>query len=286
MAALFSYLRYKGLVKTQRELADKLGASYSNISSAMKGEERACTNNLLKRINRAFHGMFSEDWLINGEGDMLAQQEEQEQIIISNDNNMNRHDRMRTVYEYLRRNGLIRTQKDLAEKVSAAQPTISGAMRGSEMCLTDNLFRRINAAFGYIFNERWLLTGEGEMLAEGHTTIGSQTQLGIVNNITNGHVGAASSPLPQAGATTEMPMPNQTNDAVLLDVISRQTDVISSLTRELANVRMQLEQQSAKMREMESALGCLAAHARGVHSTDIASEDTERMRDDEHKSVG
>lgn len=193
MAALFSYLRYKGLVKTQRELADKLGASYSNISSAMKGEERSCTENLLKRINRAYDGIFCEDWLLRGEGNMLADK----------------------------------------------QPTI-----------------------------------------------GSQTQLGIVNNITNGHAGAASSPLPQADATTEMPMPNQTNDAVLLDVISRQTDVISSLTRELANVRMQLEQQSAKMREMESALGCLAAHARGVHSAGTASEDTERMRGDEHKSVG
>lgn len=199
---------------------------------------------------------------------------------------MNRQERMRSVYEYLRHNGLIRTQKELAEKVGAAQPTISGAMRGSEMCLTDNLFRRINAAFGYIFNEKWLIAGQGEMMTDGHTTIGSQTQLGIVNNITNGHAGAASSPtLPQAGANTEMPMPNQTNDAVLLDVISRQTDVISSLTRELANVRMQLEQQSAKMREMESALECLAAHARNAHSAGTASEDTEHKRD-EQKSVG
>lgn len=194
MVALFSYLRYKGLVRTQRDLAEKLGASYSNISSAMKGEERSCTENLLKRINRAYEGMFSEDWLLRGEGNMLADK----------------------------------------------QPTI-----------------------------------------------GSQTQLGIYNNITNGHAGAASSPtLPQAGANTEMPMPNQNNDAVLLDVISRQTDVISSLTRELANVRMQLEQQSAKLREMESALGCLAAHARNVHSTGTASEDTEHKRDDEQKSVG
>lgn len=193
MVALFSYLRYKGLVKTQKDLANKLGASYSNISSAMKGEERACTDNLLRRINRAYEGIFREDWLLRGEGNMLA------------DN----------------------------------QPTI-----------------------------------------------GSQTQMGIVNNITNGHAGAASSPtLPQAGANTEMPMPNQNQDAVLLDVISRQTDVISSLTRELANVRMQLEQQSAKMREMESALECLAAHARTAHSEGTASEDTEFKRD-EQKSVG
>lgn len=185
MVALFSYLRYKGLVKTQKDLANKLGASYSNISSAMKGEERACTDNLLKRINRAYEGIFREDWLLNGEGEMLAEDK---------------------------------------------QPTI-----------------------------------------------GSQTQMGIYNNITNGHAGAASSPtLPQAGANTEMPMPNQTNDAVLLDVISRQTDVISSLTRELASVRMQLEQQSAKMREMESALGCLAAHARTAHSEGTAQKTQNR----------
>lgn len=194
---------------------------------------------------------------------------------------------MKALYSYLRYKGLVHTQKDLSDILGSSPSNISSAMRGEERCLTDNLLLRINRAFNGIFNESWLLRGEGNMLAsDTQPTIGSQTQMGIVNNITNGHAGAASSPtLPQAGANTEMPMPNQNNDAVLLDVISRQTDVISSLTRELANVRMQLEQQSAKMREMESALGCLAAHARNAHSAGTAS-DTERHRDDEQKSVG
>lgn len=196
-------------------------------------------------------------------------------------------ERMKAIYSFLRYKGLIHTQKELSDILGSSPSNISSAMRGEERCLTNNLLLRINRAFNGIFNEDWLLNGEGEMLAEDkQPTIGSQTQMGIYNNITNGHAGAASSPtLPQAGTTTEMPMPNRNNDAVLLDVISRQTDVISSLTRELANVRMQLEQQSAKLREMESALGCLAAHARNAHSTGTASEDTEHKRD-EQKSVG
>lgn len=194
---------------------------------------------------------------------------------------------MKALYSYLRYKGLVHTQKDLSDILGSSPSNISSAMRGEERSLTNNLLLRINRAFNSIFNEDWLLRGEGNMLADDkQPTIGSQTQMGIYNNITNSHAGAASSPLPQAGANTEMPMPNQNQDAVLLDVISRQTDVISSLTRELANVRMQLEQQSAKLREMESALGCLAAHARDAHSEGTASEDTEHYRDDERKSVG
>jgi len=44
-------------------------------------------------------------------------------------------------------------------------PTVSGAFNGKKSCLTDRFLKNFNAAFGNIFNEQWLLAGEGEMLA-------------------------------------------------------------------------------------------------------------------------
>lgn len=147
----------------------------------------------------------------------------------------------------------------------------------------------------YLFEDvspDWLLTGRGEMLRETEqkTEIGSQTQMGIVNNITNsGHTVVHSPAMADTDTKKRKLMPNLMNgshDAVLLDVISRQTDVIARLSEELANVRMLLEQQSAKMREMESALGSLSAHAQDAHSQSTSDSMTGLNVENEKKSVG
>lgn len=78
---------------------------------------------------------------------------------------MNKQERLRKMYEHLRYSGLIHTQRDLAEAIGAGAPTVSGALNGAKSCLTDSLLRRINEAFGFPFNDRWMLTGEGEMMA-------------------------------------------------------------------------------------------------------------------------
>lgn len=79
---------------------------------------------------------------------------------------MDKLERIQSIYDYLRGTGQVHTRKDLAEKVGATPSNVASALRGEPRCLTDNLLRRINQAFGYIFNERWLITGEGEMMAE------------------------------------------------------------------------------------------------------------------------
>lgn len=79
---------------------------------------------------------------------------------------MDKLNRIQSMYDYLRNTGQVHTRKDLAEKVGATPSNVASALRGEPRCLTDNLLRRINQAFGYIFNERWLITGEGEMMAE------------------------------------------------------------------------------------------------------------------------
>lgn len=78
---------------------------------------------------------------------------------------MNRSDRLRESFEYLRSNGMVHTQKDLAERMGATRPNVSSAFKGDPKVLTDRFLRRFNDAFGNIFNIDWLLTGFGDMLA-------------------------------------------------------------------------------------------------------------------------
>lgn len=67
----FNYLRYSGLVATQKDISDALGSSPSNISKALKGDEKVLTDNFLVRFSDAFSEI-SSAWLLTGEGDMLG----------------------------------------------------------------------------------------------------------------------------------------------------------------------------------------------------------------------
>ncbi len=75
-----------------------------------------------------------------------------------------RKDRLKEVYEHLRRYFGIHTQIDFAKAVGLTRPAISSAMNGKEAYLTDNLFKRICAAYQGVFNLDYLLTGEGNLL--------------------------------------------------------------------------------------------------------------------------
>lgn len=76
----------------------------------------------------------------------------------------NKVDRMITAYEYLRSIGRAHKQQDIAEKMATDKSNVSRAMKGDKKYLTDRFLHRFNRAFDNIFNEDWLLTGEGEML--------------------------------------------------------------------------------------------------------------------------
>lgn len=99
---------------------------------------------------------------------------------------MERGKRMNEVFNFLRDNGLIRTQKDLANKMHAAESNISKALKGDDTILTDRFLRRLSAAFGGLFNQEWLLTGEGEMLISGESfLIGKGDAIGAAAKVTN-----------------------------------------------------------------------------------------------------
>lgn len=67
----FEYLRSIGMVHTQADVAKAMGASRSNVSSALKGDGKVLTDRFLKRFANAFD-VLSQDWLLTGEGPMLA----------------------------------------------------------------------------------------------------------------------------------------------------------------------------------------------------------------------
>lgn len=115
-------------------------------------------------------------------------------------------------------------------------------------------------------NIGWLLTGEGEMF-RGPTPV-HQTMTESPNSVQIAHSSAESVNI---NNKTEQGMEEAfmqkivdrlmgSNEALVASN-SELTRTNSRLTEEIASIRVTLEQQAAKMREMESALGCLSTHA-------------------------
>ena len=75
-----------------------------------------------------------------------------------------KQERLREVYEHLRQHFGVHTQIDFAKALGLTRPAISSAMNGNEAYLTDNLFKRICAAYQGVFNLDYLLTGNGQLL--------------------------------------------------------------------------------------------------------------------------
>lgn len=76
---------------------------------------------------------------------------------------MDKKERFKEAYEYLRTKGIVRTQKDVAVKMKSSSQNVSSALNGAEAVLTDRFLMRFGDTFG--ISIEWLLTGNGEMLA-------------------------------------------------------------------------------------------------------------------------
>lgn len=87
-------------------------------------------------------------------------------LLFNNSTIMERKDRFAAAFAYLKDNGIIRTQRDVAERMQSTPSNVSNALRGVPSVLTDNFLRRFCYAFGGIFQDGWLLNGTGQMLCE------------------------------------------------------------------------------------------------------------------------
>ena len=105
---------------------------------------------------------------------------------------MTKKDRINKAYNYLKNIGVIHTQKDMAEKMEATAPNVSSALKGVDTVLTDKFLYRFNEAFDNIFNDEWLIKGDGDMLRPSQnvsdnansTIVGANVQ-GNGNNISH-----------------------------------------------------------------------------------------------------
>jgi|GEM_PF-4645979 len=69
-----------------------------------------------------------------------------------------------SAFNYLKGTGKVHTQQDIADKMEINKSSLSKATNGDDKYLTDSFLKRFNYSFGNMFNERWLISGEGEML--------------------------------------------------------------------------------------------------------------------------
>lgn len=102
---------------------------------------------------------------------------------------MERSERMKKAYEYLRFQGLAGTQEDVADMLKRQRTNVSSALNGNPKYLTDRFIEDFCKTFGTI-NPNWLLTGEGSMLTTGDITQsgdGNNVGSGTVNNTTNNY---------------------------------------------------------------------------------------------------
>lgn len=128
----FAYLRGEQIIKGQKDLAEKLGATPGNISKALSGDKSALTNNLMKRFCAAFPGMFNLRWLILGEGNMLQSTEMAQETPknVEVDNSTTKEiERLRSEND-----ALIKTINVMASELSAIRGEISELRKS--ICVT------------------------------------------------------------------------------------------------------------------------------------------------------
>ena len=69
---VFKHLFIHYGIETQTAMADYLEVSRTGLSAAFNGNKRNLTNNLFKKICAKFPGVFNLDYLLKGEGELLA----------------------------------------------------------------------------------------------------------------------------------------------------------------------------------------------------------------------
>lgn len=73
----YNELKWRHVIEKQEDLAALLGTSRPNISAALKGNPTVLTLKFLNRFYEKFKDIFSKEWLLKGEGDMLVDKKEE-----------------------------------------------------------------------------------------------------------------------------------------------------------------------------------------------------------------
>jgi hypothetical protein len=152
---------------------------------------------------------------------------------------MDKKERFERAYNYLKFQGIIKKQEDVAKAMSATRSNVSLALNGNPIVLTDNFLMRFAKAFPGIFNYDWLLSGDGEMLTVNQPQ--TKQEPSNVHYIDNGSMLNA---LLAAKDETIAAMQNQL--ATKDEIIQAKDDVIAGLRQQLKSLRSQIEQTELK----------------------------------------
>ena len=136
------YLKYKGVVKTQEDIAARMKAGRPSVSSALAGKEGFLTDNFIARFCATFK-QISYTWLLLGEGDMLS----------SHEKTVN--DRIRDILK-IESISLQSLSERTGEDFYVLQKCIDDEVEPSE-----EVIEKFCAALG--INEEWIKTGDGEI---------------------------------------------------------------------------------------------------------------------------
>jgi len=101
---------------------------------------------------------------------------------------MSKEERFNSAVNYLKGQGKVRTQKDIAAAIGTDKSNLSRALNGDEKYLTDNFLKRFNRAFGDIFNIDYLLGKAEEMFCPPSGDINAlyDVESSNVGNVING----------------------------------------------------------------------------------------------------
>lgn len=165
-----------------------------------------------------------------------------------------RKERLVEVYDHLRSHFGIHTKTQFASVLKLTQPALSSAINGNESYLTDNLFKRICAAFQGVFNLDYLLTGEGELLSTSNASQQQSTQndnhaqaiepSSMVNAIISSHHIAIAS---KDETITSLQQQLQSQEESLKREIQSKDEIIQSLREQLRDKENLIAEQKARL---------------------------------------
>lgn len=69
----YKYLFGKGIVSSQKDIAEKIGANKASISLVFKGDEKYLTDNFFRRFSEAYP-IINASWLISEKGEMTNEE--------------------------------------------------------------------------------------------------------------------------------------------------------------------------------------------------------------------
>ena len=142
---------------THASLAKLLGYSSPQLLyNISKGITKNISVALSERLLKAFP-YYNRGWLLSGEGGMLVGSE--------------RISPLREAYEFLRSMGIVHTQTDIAVKTGYHKSAVSQAFHGVDGYVTSRFIETFNQAFGGLFNEAYLLRGEGALLSDPESSV-------------------------------------------------------------------------------------------------------------------